>query len=422
LSTILVTACIGSLLATTGRAGDWPQFRGPNRDGISRETGLLRDWPEGGPKQLWQIELCEGYAAPAVFKDRIYINDYDEKGRRWLVRCLSLADGKPIWEYSYSRRIKTNHGITRTTPATDGKYVFTLDPKCIFHCLDATTGKEIWQKNLVREYGTIIPAWYAGQCPLIEDDRVIIATGGKAILVAFDKATGKPIWETPNPEQWPMSHSSVMPAEIGGVKQYLYCIVGKGIVGIAARDGELLWSFDWKFNQAVAPSPLHVGDGMIFMTSCYEADTVMLQVTREGDAFVAKQLFVLPYTEWNSEVHTPILFENHMFAVGKKKRGLFTCLDLNGKQIWTSEGKASFGLGSYLLADGMFFILDGDTGMLRLLDANTTEYKELAKSQVLSGHDVWAPMALANGKLLVRDMAQMICLDVSATQTAAAAP
>jgi len=106
-----------------------------------------------------------------------------------------------------------------------------------------------------------------------------------------------------------------------------------------------------------------------------------------------------------------------MFSVGKKKRGLFTCLDLAGRQVWTSEGNATFGLGSYLLADGMFFVLEGDTGMLRLIEASTTGYKELANTHVLSGHDVWAPMALSDGKLLVRDMAKMICLDVSGKKT-----
>ena len=116
--------------------------------------------------------------------------------------------------------------------------------------------------------------------------------------------------------------------------------------------------------------------------------------------------------EWNSEVHTPIVYKGHMFAVGKKKRGLFTCLNFDGKEVWTSDGKASFGLGSFLLADGMFFVLEGDTGMLRLIEASTTEYKELAKAQVLNGQDVWGPMALSDGKLVLRDLTKMVCIDV----------
>lgn len=413
----LAAGCVCGLIAATVWADDWPQFRGPDRNGVSKETGLLRHWPEGGPKVLWQIDLCQGYAGPAVFKGRVYVNDYDPKGRKWLVRCLSLSDGKEIWQFSEAKRIRANHGITRTVPATDGKFVFSLDPKCVFHCLDAADGKELWQKNLVRDYKTTIPPWYAGQCPLIEQDRVLVAPGGETLIAALDKATGRTIWQTPNPDALTMSHASVMPAEIGGVKQYLYSTL-KGPLGVSAADGKLLWSFKWKFNVAVPTSPLHIGDGRIFLTSCYEADTVMIRVTRDGETFKAEQVFMLPASEWNSEVHTPILFEKHMFSVGKKKRGLFTCLDLTGRQVWTSEGNATFGLGSYLLADGMFFVLEGDTGMLRLIEANTTAYKELANTHVLSGHDVWAPMAMSDGKLLVRDMAKMICLDVSGKKTA----
>jgi len=395
-------------------AEDWPQFRGADRSGISSATGLLRTWPEGGPRVLWTTEMAQGYAGPAIVGSRVYFNDYDEKASEWLVRCLALADGKQQWRFKQAKEIRPNHGITRTIPAVDGKYVFSLDPKCVFHCLDAATGNEVWVKNLVAEYKAQIPAWYNGQCPLLEADRVVIATGGEAIAVAFEKTSGKEIWRTPNPEKWAMSHASLMPAEIGGVKQYLYCTL-KSVVGIAAADGKLLWSFPWKFNLAVAPSPLAIGDGRVFMTSLYNADTVMIRVRKDGEKFTAEKVFVLPTSEWNAEVHTPILYKDHMFAVGKKSRGLFTCLDFDGKIVWTSEGKATFGLGSFFLADGMFFALDGDTGMLRLIEASTTEYKELAHAQVLSGHDVWAPMALSDGKLVLRDMAKMICLEVGKT-------
>ena len=411
LRSVFVACCVATLSARAASAGNWPQFRGPNRDAVSGETGLLRKWPDGGPKVLWAVEVCEGYAAAAIHDGRVYVNDYDRKAKEWLVRCLSLADGKELWRFREKRRIRPNHGITRTVPAVDGKYVFSLDPKCVFHCLDAETGTERWRKNLVREYGTTIPAWYAGQCPLIEPDRVIIAPGGSALIVALEKATGQPIWETPNPEGWPMSHASVMPAEIGGVRQYLYTTL-KGPLGVSAEDGKLLWFFPWKFNIAVPVSPMSIGDGRIFLTSCYEAETVMIRIMHNGQAFTPEKVFSLEANDWNSETHTPILHNGHLFAVGKKRRGLFTCLDLSGRQVWTSEGDAYFGLGSYILADGMFFVMEGKTGMLRLLDANAPEYTELDSAQVLNGHDVWAPLALADGKLVVRDMTKMVCLQV----------
>jgi len=208
-----------------------------------------------------------------------------------------------------------------------------------------------------------------------------------------------------------MTHASVMPAEIHGVKQYLYCTL-KGPLGVNAADGRLLWSFPWKFNVAVPVSPVLVGGDRVFLTSCYEAETVMVRVNHEDNAFTAEKVFSMPSSVWNSETHTPIYHKNHLFAVGKRRRGLFTCLDLDGKQIWTSKGHASFGLGSYLLADGMFFILEGNSGMLRLLEADTSGYEEIASVQVLSGHDVWAPMALSDGKLVIRDMTRMVCINV----------
>lgn len=404
-----------------GRAADWPQFRGPDRTGISSETGLLRTWPADGPRRVWATDVCLGYAGAAIHSGRVYFNDYDRKTSEWLVRCLSLDDGSELWRHAEKKRIRPNHGITRTVPAVDGQRVFSLDPKCVFHCLDAATGKELWKKNLVREYKSRIPPWYAGQCPLIESDRVILAPVGKSLLVALNKETGATIWQTPNPDKLLLSHASIMPARIGGVRQYLFATL-KGPMGVSAETGELLWSYPFKFNVSVPTSPLAIGDGRIFLTSCYNAGSAMIRVERGGDPFTASEVFRLAPATWNSEVHTPILFEDHLFAVGKKKRGLLTCLNLDGEIVWTSAGKASFGLGSFLLADGMFFVLEGKTGMLRLIAADTSEYKELASAQVLSGHDVWGPMALSNGKLVLRDMTKMICIEVGPSATASAAP
>ena len=402
-------------------ADDWPQFRGPNRDNISQETGLLRKWPQGGPKVLWSVPACQGYAAAAIHSGRVYFNDYDREANQWLVRCLRLADGRELWRYSEKKRIRPNHGITRTVPAVGGRYVFSLDPKCVFHCLDAQTGNELWQKKLVREYGTRNPPWYNGQCPLIEPDRVIVAVGGEALMIAFDKATGNEIWRTPNPEKWPLSHASVMPAEIGGVKQYLWCTLF-GPLGVQAADGQLLWHHPRKFNVAVAPSPLPIGDDRVFMTAGYDAGSLMLRIATASDRFNTQALFDWDAEQWNSEVHTPIVYQDHLFAVGKEKRGLFTCLDFDGNIVWTSRGRASFGLGSFILADGMFFVLEGKSGMLRLLEANTIEYRELDRGQVLSGDNVWGPMALSDGKLVLRDMTKIVCIEIGHRDTPGSEP
>jgi outer membrane protein assembly factor BamB len=394
-------------------ATNWPQFRGGARDNVSRETGLARKFPAGGPKVLWSVPVAQGYAGAAIVAGRVYHHDYDEAKNEWLVNCRNLVDGKLVWQFREPREIRANHAITRTVPAVDGRFVFSLDPKAVLHCFDIKTGKQIWRKSLVTDYHGAIPAWYNGQCPLLEDDRIVIATGGAAILVALDKATGKDLWRTPNPGKIAMSHASVMPATIGGVKQYLYGSL-KGPLGVSAADGKLLWEFPRKFNVALAPSPIAVSEDLVFMTGSYDAGSVMVRVRNTGGSWKAEPVFDMKMNEWNSEVHTPIVWKGHMFAVGKKRRGLFSCLSFDGKEVWTSDGKASFGLGSYLMADGMFFVLEGDTGTLRLLEANTTGYKELDKAKVLDGQEVWGPMALSDGKLVLRDLSKMVCINVRA--------
>lgn len=398
-------------LLPAAQSADWPQFRGPDRDNISKETGLLRKWPVKGPRVLWSTPVAQGYAGAAIVGGRVYHHDYDEAKGDWIVNCRSLAGGKQIWQYRETRDVRPNHGITRTVPAVDGRYVCSLDPKAVLHCLDAKTGKEIWRKSLVTEYKSVIPSWYNGQCPYQEAGRIIIGTGGAALMVALDKATGREIWRTPNTGKHMLSHCSVMPAVLGGVRQYLWGTL-RGPLAVSPADGKLLWEFNRKFNVVVAPSPIAVDGERVFMTASYDAGSVMVRVRQTGGVFQAETVWDMKKNEWNSEVHTPIVYQGHMFAVGKKRRGLFTCLNFDGKEVWTSDGKATFGLGSFLMADGMFFALDGDTGLLRLIEASATEYRELASAQVLSGGDAWGPMALSDGKLVLRDMTKMVCLDV----------
>jgi outer membrane protein assembly factor BamB len=406
------------LVATSVSAADWPQFRGPNRDNMSAEKGILRNWPAKGPRVLWTTPVCEGYAGVAIRDGKAYLNDYDAAKKEHLVRCISMADGKDVWRWSYGVDIRPNHGITRTVPAVGQKLVFSLDPKCRFHAIDIKTGKLVWQKNLVQEYKATIPGWYAGQNPLLDGDRVVLATGGDALVVAFDQATGKEVWRGPNPGKDLMSHASLMPAVIGGVKQYLYLTMNK-VVGVSAADGQLLWSSPFPAKMAACPSPVAVGDGRVFVTSGYEAGSIMYQVQKGASGFTVQKLYQLTSTQFNSEVHTPVLFQNHLFAVSSKTRGRFTCLGLDGKVVWQSPvvsgdpgATRTFELGAFIFADGMVFILDGKTGMLRLLEANTTQYKELASAQILGGEDVWGPPALSDGRLVIRDMNKMVCLQV----------
>jgi outer membrane protein assembly factor BamB len=229
--------------------GSWPGFRGPARTGFAMagaephptDRSLARTWGPTGPRELWAIDVGEGYAGAAVANGRVYLVDYDRETKQDAVRCLSLADGKEIWRFAYPVAVKRNHGMSRTVPAVTDKYVVSMGPKCHVACLDAVTGELRWGMDLVREYGTTVPAWYAGQCPLIDNDRVILAPGGKdALLMAVELETGKVLWQTPNPKGWKMTHSSVVAMEFAGERMFVYC-ANLGVVGVSAKDGRLLW-------------------------------------------------------------------------------------------------------------------------------------------------------------------------------------
>jgi len=287
--------------------------------------------------------------------------------------------------------------------------VVTLGPKCQVLCLDAQNGDYRWGIDLVREYHTKVPAWYAGQCPFIDNDRVILAPGGDALLIAVDSATGKVLWKTPNPRDWNMTHSSIIPITFHGTPMYVYCASG-GVVGVSARDGSILWETDaWKITIANVPTPVLVGEGRLFLTGGYNAGSMMLQLSEQGGKFTAKPEFRLPPEVFGSDQQTPIFYQGYIYGV--IPGGQLACLDLNGHQVWCSGSEYRFGLGPYLIAQGMMYILN-DTGTLTLVQASPTGYKQLSQARVLTGHDAWGPLALAGGRLIARDLTRMVCLDV----------
>ena len=392
-------------------AGAWPHFRGPNGDNIATDpTPIARQWGTNGPVKLWTLDLGEGFAGAAVLGGRVYIIDYDQPHQADALRCLSLADGQEIWRFTYPVKIKRFHGMSRTVPSVTEKYTVSLGPKCHVVCVDTASGQFIWGLDLVKEFGAEVPQWYAGQCPLIDGDRVILATGGEALMVAVDLATGKVIWKAPNPRDWKMTHSSIVPMEFSGQRTYVYCGSG-GVAGVAANDGQLLWDTDvWTISIATIPQPLPVGDGKIFLSGGYNSGSLMLQLKHVENKIVAEPLFRLKPTEFGAAQQTPILYDGHIYGV--RPDGQLTCLDLNGKVRWASGGTAKFGLGSFIMAQGLMFLLNDD-GWLTLAEVNPTSYRQLATTQVLPGHDSWAPMALVSGRLLTRDMTQMVCLEVA---------
>ena len=403
--------------------GSWPRFRGADFSNIIREeVPLARGWDDGGPPLLWSVDLGEGHAGPVVENGRVFVLDYDENRRADVLRCFSLDDGQEIWRRGYDILIKRNHGMSRTVPAVGVNRVLTIGPKCHVMCVSADTGQFQWGLDLVKAFGAEVPLWYTGQCPLIDGSVAVIAVGGKALLLGIDIDTGEILWETPNPHNWKMSHSSVIPYTIHGRRMYLYCAIG-GIVGVSAEkgsEGEVLFESTLWNRNVIAPSPVYVGDGKIFVTAGYGGGSMMLRIVPGENRFTVESLqAVKPSEGLASEQQTPIYHQGHLFAIMPKDAGplrnQFVCVhpDDCREIVWSSGKTERFGLGPYLVADGKFFILSDD-GILTVMDVSTKEYRPLARAQVLNGHDAWGPMALVQGRLIARDSRRMVCLDISA--------
>lgn len=418
----------GRLVQSEGIAADlpgsWPHFRGAGFDGISTETvPLARAWAGDELRRLWAIEVGEGYAGAAVLNGRVYVMDYDVgsdagAGRHGplptgedALRCLSLADGQEIWRYAYPVKVKRNHGMSRTVPAVTQRYVVAMGPKCHVICLNAETGTLLWKLDLVKEYGTRVPPWYAGQCPLIDNGRAIIAPAGDEVLMmALDCETGEVQWQTPNPRGWQMTHASIVPMVLDGRRTYVYCGSG-GVVGVAADTGAILWeNTDWKISIATIASPLILEDGRMFLAGGYNAGSMMLQVVVQEGKWSAEPIFRLDPEVFGATQHTPIFYDGHIYGV--RPDGDLVCITLDGTLLWRSGASHRFGLGPFMIAGGLIYVMN-DSGLLSLVEAIPDGYRQLAQSQVLDGHDSWGPMALAGGRLIVRDMTRMVCLDVA---------
>lgn len=407
--------------ATSELQGKWTAFRGEERDNIHKgDIPLIDKFPESGPEILWTKELGEGHAAPAIYNGEVYVLDYIEEDKADALRCFSLETGEELWRRSYKVHIKRNHGISRTIPAVNENYIVSLGPKAQVMCCDRKTGEMLWGLDLIKDFQAEIPFWYTGQCPMIIDDVAIIAPGGSSLIMGVDCASGDILWETPNPRNWKMSHSSVMPMDLNGQNMLVYAAVG-GICGVAAdgeNAGELLWEMTDFDPNVVAPSPLVLKNGKIFMTAGYGAGSVLFQIIETAGKYKVELLQEFkPKQGMASEQQTAIYFQDHIFTILPKdagsKRNQFVCCQADDAMniLWTSGKEGRYGLGPYVLADGKFFILK-DNGELSIAKATTQRFELLDKYKVLDGHDAWGPIAIADGRLLMRDSKTLVCIDI----------
>lgn len=401
----------------------WPNFRGEDLDNISKSpVKLIEKFDATGPNILWSVEMGEGHSGAAIYRGLAYVLDYSEEERADRLRCFSVVDGIEQWSRGYDVTIKRNHGMSRTIPAVTEDYIVTIGPKCHVMCVDRETGDYRWGLDIVKEYENEIPFWYTGQCPLVDNDVAILATGGTKMMVAVDCETGEKLWETPNPNGWKMSHSSVMPYAFGGRKMYVYSAVG-GVLGVAADGpdaGQILWESNAWNHSVVAPSPVCMPDGKIFLTAGYGAGSMVVQLSVNNGQFSVEVIDEYsPKDGLACEQQTPILWNGHLFGIlpkdGGAMRNQLVCVDPSDTKnvIWSSGKDTRFGLGPYFIADNKMFILNDD-GTLTIARPSTDRYIQLDQVQVIeNGHDAWAPFALADGYLIMRDSKTMVCIDLN---------
>ena len=414
-----------ALVAPVAFDAEWPCFRGIRRDNLPDDgIALVKQWDENGPKVLWRQTLGEGYAGVIIANGRVYILDYLEDDNADALRCFELFTGEEIWQRSYANPIRRNHGKSRTVPAYSDNVVVTFGPAAHVMAVDATSGDLLWTRDLVREYQCKVPEWYAGQCPLIDDGKVILGIGGETVLMtALDLKTGQTIWELPNivalvaqPDGLKMSHASVLATSLLGREQYVYAGIG-GIVA-CGHDGQLLWQCRMWKPAVWAPSPLKIGENRLFLTAGYGAGSSLLRVQSENGTFEA-----VIENEWKpnkgpaSEQQTPLLIDGTLFVIQPKDAGALRTelvaadVDLLPEIKATSGKEARFGLGPYLYADNAFWIVDDD-GVLHVYGYENNEFHYIAHHKVLPGADSWGPIACAGGIMVLRDSTSMVCIDL----------
>ncbi len=420
------------LAATAGVApADWPQFLGPNRNGIADagETNLARSWPAGGPKVLWTVKIGAGFGGAAIRDGKVYL--LDRIGQESdVLRCFDFDSGKELWRFAYPATGRLNRGGSRAVPTVGQKYIFTVGPFGHFHCIDADSHEVVWKMHLIDDFGGKRPRWGVSQSPVLYKNTVIVAPlSGQVGVAAFEKATGKLLWKTPYVGR--MEYASPQIVKLDGVDQVLMLAneprrgsrtpLATNVVGVDANSGKVLWRFNrWKCMIPIS-NAVPIGGGRFFITGGYRAGSAMFEVRKQGQKWIAQELFQTDIP--SAQVHTPLLREGHLYTNSNSNEDHdgMVCMDLEGNIKWQTGQSPNFERGNMILADGLMFNLDGQTGILHLIEPSPVGYKELARARIVGQEKekyreerIWAPMAICDGRIVLRDQKQMKCIDVRA--------
>jgi len=391
--------------------GDWPGWRGADRTGLSSETGLLKEWPADGPKLLWKIKgLGDGYSTPSLAGGRIYV--MGTRGQTELLIAVDDKDGKRLWATEVGS-LAGSRPAPRSTPTVDGDRIYALSSDGKLLCADAVKGDMIWRKNIRADFRGSYGRWAYAESPLIDGDTLVCTPGGdSATLVALNKKTGEVIWKAPvrgagggRGGYSTAGYSSVIVAEIGGVRQYIQFLAG-GVVGVAAKDGKQLWTYNKPASRSANCSTPIFRDGCVFAASGYNNGGGMARITRDGSSFTAKEeYFVRAMQNHHGGM---VLVGDHIYGTGAN-----TLLCVNFKTGKTAWQERSVGKGSVAYADGHLYVRS-ENGPVALVEATPTGYKEKSRfSQPdRSGQKAWPYPVIAGGKLYLRDWDTLFCYDI----------
>jgi outer membrane protein assembly factor BamB len=406
-----VTAAAAIAMACTSLAADWPQFLGPDRNSTSPERGLLRSWPENGPEILWTVSVGRGYGGPVIKDGEVYLLDRDDAVGDKL-RAFDLSSGKELWDFAYSAPGSVMFPGSRSVPTVDGDHLYSCGHNGDLYCFNLATRKPVWDKNVWKDFGgDELPIWGITQCPLVYGDLLIVASQAALVKVDGDDHV---VMVTPSTN--PFRRSSPDENKLGRV------------VGIEPLTGRILWSYDeWNCHITV-PNAVDAGENRVLVVGGYELGATMIKVERKEDgSYATTELFT---TEgFGDQTKPPILHDGFFYAqygTNSRRDGL-VCMGMDGSIIWKTKRSPDFNKGSMILADGLILATDGSKS-LYLIEPDPSGFKALASAELLGEQGTesegiarrvggsiqnWAPIALSDGKLLIRDHSKMMCVKVA---------
>lgn len=396
---------------------DWPQWRGPHRDGRAPAVAIRTDWEQNPPARLWSAPCGGGYSSFAVVGNRLYTQDRQGNDERIL--CLDAATGQPVWEHRYLADYSAlRAGYTvgpRATPTVFEGRVYAVGAVGKFVCLEPKEGGQprvVWEHDLLAEFGAATPTWGVACSPLVEGNAVIVQPGGKnASVVAFDRETGQVKWKAGSN---PAGYSSPVAATVGSVR-VLFAFAGDALLAIRAADGELLATYPWKTdNNGNIATPLVVND-YVFISSAYNKGCALLRVVPEGDRLKLEEVYARSNRVLRSHHASPVFKDGFLYGFDGTMSTLPRCVDLRkGVEVEDWGDGSRVKSGSLILADPHLIVF-GENGDLWLVEANPKEFEIVASvPAVVKGQQLWALPVLAGGRLYLRGGNAIVCLDVAA--------